>query len=354
MVFKIIILSIALLPSFIANDSLPRGNMSASFCAGFNSKFPSDLSVNNQRFSQLTGVWKDVLSYITTINSNYNNKHNTSLHRITRIIWSTCKHIPDHIPTHLLNMYNNNSNWKPFIIDDFHATEFINIIYADTGIAWAYTSISTGYGAIKADIFRYAVLYVFGGVYIDLDSVLSASLDQYLKPGDNFILGAEGHVAYSVDQCYTENYTLADTKYNSNTFIDKLPWKSSKIVQSILISKPYHVIFRRVLHNMMTVYNQYCYNKPVFITNIHRQHVVFCSSGPDLLTATIRQVIYQKDMSIYTNTYTNTHMSIRYAGIQYSDLHGQLKVTDDTWSASHWKHYNGQGVPLFNQSYVLK
>ena len=42
-------------------------------------------------------------------------------------------------------------------------------------------------GAVKADLFRYAVLYIYGGVYLDLDSTLKRPIDSMIKDCDRYI-----------------------------------------------------------------------------------------------------------------------------------------------------------------------
>ena len=48
--------------------------------------------------------------------------------------------------------------------------------FPQTSLLWAYHQIHPLCGAAKADIWRYAVLFVFGGVYIDDDSDLGECL----------------------------------------------------------------------------------------------------------------------------------------------------------------------------------
>ncbi|WP_367865140.1 glycosyltransferase family 32 protein [Pedobacter sp. WC2423] len=48
-------------------------------------------------------------------------------------------------------------------------------------------------GAAKADFFRYAVLYKKGGVYVDIDSGINGSLNQFIEPGDAAIITREGN-----------------------------------------------------------------------------------------------------------------------------------------------------------------
>lgn len=46
-------------------------------------------------------------------------------------------------------------------------------------------------GAAKADFFRYAVLYVYGGIYLDLDSDIIGVLDRVIRPDDTAVITHE-------------------------------------------------------------------------------------------------------------------------------------------------------------------
>jgi mannosyltransferase OCH1-like enzyme len=48
-------------------------------------------------------------------------------------------------------------------------------------------------GAAKADMFRYAILLKKGGVYLDIDSTITARLDKYINPLDQAIISRERH-----------------------------------------------------------------------------------------------------------------------------------------------------------------
>jgi len=45
----------------------------------------------------------------------------------------------------------------------------MNTVFAGTSLLWAYHIINNRAGAAKADIWRYAVLWAYGGAYIDDD-----------------------------------------------------------------------------------------------------------------------------------------------------------------------------------------
>jgi len=54
-------------------------------------------------------------------------------------------------------------------IDNEEKDEFMKTAFAGTSLLWAYNIINSRAGAAKADIWRYAVLWAYGGAYIDDD-----------------------------------------------------------------------------------------------------------------------------------------------------------------------------------------
>jgi mannosyltransferase OCH1-like enzyme len=52
----------------------------------------------------------------------------------------------------------------------------------------AFKRIDPRYGAARADFFRYLLMYKVGGVYLDIKSTVTRSLDAGLRPDDRYIL----------------------------------------------------------------------------------------------------------------------------------------------------------------------
>ena len=61
-----------------------------------------------------------------------------------------------------------------------------------TSVQVAYHLISPLLGAAKADIWRYAVLWLYGGVYLDYDSDIKTLFDDIISNDDEVILSEEG------------------------------------------------------------------------------------------------------------------------------------------------------------------
>ncbi len=76
--------------------------------------------------------------------------------------------------------FNRNSNWEVHICDNQCKDSFINTTFADTSINWAYNVINPLIGAARADIWRYCVLYLHGGLYLDDDSDIKVPLDNVI------------------------------------------------------------------------------------------------------------------------------------------------------------------------------
>lgn len=80
-----------------------------------------------------------------------------------------------------------NSGWAYHHFDDEQILEFIQENYGRE-ILNRYLRISPAYGAARADLFRYLLIYKKGGVYLDIKSSMRRPLDEVLKRGDRYLL----------------------------------------------------------------------------------------------------------------------------------------------------------------------
>jgi hypothetical protein len=77
-----------------------------------------------------------------------------------------------------------NPDWQITIFDDKQCREFI-ATHFDEDVLWAYDQITPG--AYRADLWRYCVLYVHGGVYADFKFKALLPLDKVLDPAADFV-----------------------------------------------------------------------------------------------------------------------------------------------------------------------
>lgn len=109
---------------------------------------------------------------------------------IPKVIYQTfkTKEIPWLTKLYIKRFRRKNKGYKYEFYDDQRVDAFIKDSFNEE-IYKAYSRLQIG--AAKADFFRYAVLYVYGGVYLDLDSDILVNLDNYLQEDDHAIITRE-------------------------------------------------------------------------------------------------------------------------------------------------------------------
>jgi hypothetical protein len=80
-----------------------------------------------------------------------------------------------------------NPGWMHRIYDDADIAAFIRENYGQTVFDY-YQRINPRYGAARADLFRYLLLYQRGGVYLDIKSTMTRPLDDVLQADDRYLL----------------------------------------------------------------------------------------------------------------------------------------------------------------------
>ena len=167
---------------------------------GFNLPVVLHTDVIKEAVLRLGGRWKNVPHHMNMTSS-------STAGGIPKYLWQTMKQVPNPLPQYSKDMFANNPGWFVGTMDDDDVNLFMHTVFAKTSLLWAYRQINPQLGAMKADIWRYAVLYVYGGVYVDADSSFHAKLDDYLREDDGLILSTEGN-AYT--GCYTPDFYLGD------------------------------------------------------------------------------------------------------------------------------------------------
>lgn len=116
---------------------------------------------------------------------------------IPKIIYQTFykKELPFLTNWHIRNLRKRNPEYDYQFYDDERISSFILKEYGED-VFRLYQKINIG--ASKADFFRYAVLYKFGGIYLDIDSLCKAKLDDFILPSDAAIISLESNLEYYV------------------------------------------------------------------------------------------------------------------------------------------------------------
>lgn len=99
-----------------------------------------------------------------------------------------------------------NPGWEYRFYDDDDIAAFIQENYPP--LIWDYYErIDRRYGAARADLFRYLVMYKVGGVYLDIKSSATQPFDAVLKADDRFIL-SKWHLESGEFEHFELNYDL--------------------------------------------------------------------------------------------------------------------------------------------------
>jgi mannosyltransferase OCH1-like enzyme len=101
--------------------------------------------------------------------------------------WKT-KNLPWGIKNVIKNMMDLNPGYSHYLYDDAEMDEFVLTNYPGE-IFNAYNMLNIG--AAKADLWRYLILYKFGGIYLDIDAAILKSLDTLIKRDDSAIITRE-------------------------------------------------------------------------------------------------------------------------------------------------------------------
>lgn len=107
---------------------------------------------------------------------------NTNGKLIPRHLWMAFKEVPkpEDRKDYLTRMFKRNTdrNWSLHLEDNEGKLKFMEKYYNGTSLLWAYSAIHPQVGNSAADIWRYGVLWLLGGLYMDDDSYFEAAFDE--------------------------------------------------------------------------------------------------------------------------------------------------------------------------------
>lgn len=108
---------------------------------------------------------------------------------IPRVIHQTYakRDLPDVLQANVTDLKEQNPGWEHILYDDAAVEDFIKNSYSQE-ILSAYLRINPLYGAARADLFRYLVVYKLGGIYLDIKSRFLCPIDQVIQGDEEFIV----------------------------------------------------------------------------------------------------------------------------------------------------------------------
>lgn len=161
---------------------------------------------------------------------------------IPKIIHQT--YIDNNLPIQLIDNINylrkSNPDWGYHFYTDLDCIKFIKKNF-DSRILNAYQSINPKYGAARADFFRYLLIYHSGGIYLDIKSSISRTLNE-ITNNENYLLS---HWDNSID----------GTHKGWGMHIPKLP--NGEFQQWFIAAEPKHPFLLKVIKNVLSNIESY-------------------------------------------------------------------------------------------------
>lgn len=111
----------------------------------------------------------------------------SAIPRIIHQVFLSQSALPPAAAENIAQLKAVNIAWEHRLYDDAAATRFIAGHYGPA-VLRRFERINPAYGAARADLLRYLLLYRFGGVYLDLKSGAARPLDEVLRPDDVYLL----------------------------------------------------------------------------------------------------------------------------------------------------------------------
>ena len=294
---------------------------------------------------------QDPTNYLATLpNKNASHLHETifaSKKAIPRLLWVAVKDVNDPLPEHIQELFSRNKEWAHQVCDNDCKDKFMDTVFGNTLISWAYHLVNVW--AFKADIWRYSILYTFGGVYLDDDSDMKTNLDDIVRSDDYLIMSEEG--ANGFGQCYESDFHLSDAtvanfekaqvtavgpKYHHGFDDNGLPifFHGHTLVNWGLFIAPRHPLMLETLHNILSVIiAEYSHKSVVHFTRWDPPHKLGLCSTTFTLTYTLRDLLLK---GAFNGRNNSLHFLPRISVSDFKEYGGKCKAI---WTGADPNHY---------------
>lgn len=208
-------------------------------------------------------------------------------------------------------------DYEQICYSDVMIEEFIKLNYGDR-IYNAYKSINPKYGPAKADFFRYLIIYLYGGVYMDIKSgpvnnrvntIIEKNQDKLLTSvGSNFPIGL-----LPVFHLYTKNYDEWSA-YTGTWFNEYVQW--------YIIAPPGNEILAQTIKQVVSNIENGMDDKKSYQSGCYS---VVAMTGPIMYSRTIIKYGNDKNCKIF---YNSLNGSLKHHIIDYKKIEGNRYYRD--------------------------
>lgn len=180
-----------------------------------------------------------------------------------------------------------NPDWQYTLYDDNDIIGYLNTYFPDK--LKYYLRINSKYGAARADLFRYLLMYREGGVYLDIKSAITLPLSKVLLPDDEFIL------------------SYWDLPIKSKLLGNEM----GEFQQWHIITVPEHPFLKNVIDKVLNNINTYSVQK----FGVGKEGVLKVT-GPVVYSNVIMEMMKSKNPPVYRIVELNDYIGLTYNNIQ--------------------------------------
>lgn len=253
--------------------------------------------------------------------------------------WIAIRNASDEHPAHTSKFIARNRDWSISFCDNAAKDAFMNEYFRNTSLLWAYNIINPIIGTAKAELWRIAVLYVFGGVYMDDDADILVPLSQVVQSDDKFIVGKESY--NWTDMCYRNEYKLSNYSFNQRYGLEtnKIELFDNRFFLNwILFSSAGNPLLYRIMEHIVALI-KYEYLSITMIKmspTDHRGKLLMCASTFPITLAARELVLEGKQKEI----------GIRVVSEQFSEYQANMKAWNNDHNPNRWvKQMNKKRLP---------
>lgn len=223
--------------------------------------------------------------------------------------------INQNLPIEILRVIEHNKkvcrNCKFIFYNDNDCLDLIKNNFNDE-IYNTYNKINPTYGAMRADFFRYCVLYLYGGIYIDIKSKINYPIFKIINKNDICILDIPRK--------------------------DKEPWRlnSPTYEQWLLIFAPRHPYLLSMINLMCKYISEKYIPTSVNGIELATKGKILNITGPDAFTRAINNYTSDNNIILHRNIDYDTFAKLNFE-INYKKM----------YKMNNKKHYSEVNAPFF-------
>lgn len=273
------------------------------------------------------------------------NKPDPITHKyIPKHVWIAVRNASDERPAHYLGengFLQRNSDWQVHFMGNLEKDHFMERNFANSSFLWAYNILNPVIGTAKSELWRLAVLYVHGGMYMDDDANIRKPLNDVISATDKFIVGKESYDWK--DHCFTSDFPLSNTSLNLRfgALNTQVMFDNRFFFNWALFSMPGHPLLLRIMeHVTHLIRREYLGNSAITMSaSDHRGKLLMCASTFPITIAARELVLEEQQRHPELHLSVEAAMArlgLRVGAEQFRDIDGDMKAWNNDHNPHRW------------------